>query len=47
MAVDVAQCESSNIKCYASAFSNILIDNVIRHLNFKKMFKIFFDCANG
>ena len=23
MAADVAQCESSNIKCYASAFSNI------------------------
>ncbi|XP_065633420.1 metal tolerance protein 9-like [Quercus suber] len=23
MAVDVAQCECSNIKCYASAFSNI------------------------
>ena len=25
MAADVAQCEHSNIKCYASAFSNILI----------------------
>ena len=25
MAADVAQCERSNIKCYASAFSNILI----------------------
>ena len=23
---DVAQCERSKIKCYASAFSNILID---------------------
>jgi len=23
MAVDVAQCERSNIKCYASSFSNI------------------------
>ena len=23
MAVDVAQCEHSNIKCYASVFSNI------------------------
>ena len=26
---DVAQCERSKIKCYASAFSNILIDWVI------------------
>ena len=26
MAVDVAQREHSKIKCYASAFSNILID---------------------
>ena len=25
MAADVAQCERSKIKCYASAFSNILI----------------------
>ena len=29
MAADVAQCERSKIKCYASAFSNILIGNVV------------------
>ena len=32
MAVDVAQCECSNIKCYASAFSNILIRLGVRDI---------------
>ena len=31
MAADVAQCESSNIKCYALAFSNILIDSLMKN----------------
>ena len=33
MAADVAQCESSNIKCYASAFSNILITQFNKNKN--------------
>ena len=32
MAADMAQCERSNIKCYASTFSNILIYIVLKIL---------------
>ena len=32
MAVDVVQCESSRIKRYASAFSNILIANIVDNI---------------
>ena len=36
MAADVAQCEHSNIKCYASAFSNIQISILkLKKTNFK------------
>ena len=35
MAVDVAQCECSNIKCYALAFSNILICYIVVSLIIK------------
>ena len=33
MDADVAQCEHSNIKRYASTFSNILINHAINYLN--------------
>ena len=37
MAADVAQCERSNIKCYASAFSNILINVRLHNPMMKQM----------
>ena len=38
MAADVAQYESSNIKCYVSAFSNILIYDYQEYYNYVFLF---------